>query len=73
MDEFAISKILDSTIPIDKEKILESTLPIDKDKRRNASSDDSPSRRRKNPDLELFDEVEESAADQTSHQIDELA
>jgi hypothetical protein len=72
MDEFAITRLAESTVPIDKDNLV-STVPIDKDKRRNASSDDSPSRRRKNPDLELFDEVEESAADQTSHQLDELA
>jgi hypothetical protein len=72
MDEFAITRLPESTVPIDKDNRV-STVPIDKDKRRSASSDDTPSRRRKHPDLELFDEAEESAPDQTNHQLDELA
>jgi hypothetical protein len=64
MDPFAISKM------------LESTVPIQKDGRHHPPADDSPSRRRKRPpsDLEMLDEDDKESPDsQSAHQLDELA
>jgi hypothetical protein len=63
MDPFAISKV------------LESTVPIQKDGRHHSPADDPPSRRRKRPpsDLDISDENEESPEGQAAHQLDELA